>query len=136
MIAYFFVNSLLSTIQQGVQSCHCLQEINNNMISSDNAIAKMFSKWKFVDTNINIVSGGDNKSLIEIKSKICSINAPYPNGNFNESGDILNSMLTCVGVVIPAKVIIAEQDKIYYNGINTITRPVTLSNGKSHFFTE
>lgn len=110
MRAYFFGNLYLSSIQQGIQSAHC--------------VAEMFTKYQYVNENVDNISqkcahlynwANDHKTMILLNGGysenlqiICDLfndefNS-YPWASFHEGVDALNGALTCVGIILPERV--------------------------------
>jgi len=98
MRAYFFTNMYLSSIQHGIQSLHCLQEMNNKYTGNDSqstALAAWASEYK---TAI-VLNGGTSDQVSSILKLFQNSANTFAWGYFREPS--MENMLTCVGIIVP-----------------------------------
>ena len=104
MRAYFFGNMYLSSIQQGIQAQHCTAELfvkyNHPFRCESKANADLFDWAENHKTSI-LLNGGDSGALQEIVDLMNTNRNPYPWAPFRESTEALNSVRTCVGIILP-----------------------------------
>ena len=104
-------NYYLSSIQQGIQAFHCL----GDMISkypyipcglTTQAIAReTLHDWMQNHKTLICVNGGNNQALNEFYALLTRADAgSYPVAKFHEDEISIGGMLTCVGIVLPAKI--------------------------------
>lgn len=101
---YFFGNFYLSSIQQGIQACHVIQQMITNDSYSEfqnSMAAKMLHDWNKYDKTIILLNGGDCEMLEDVKTSLSILAPGFPRGYFVESTGALNGALTCVGVILP-----------------------------------
>lgn len=123
MRAYFWGNMYLSSIQQGIQAAHVIQEMNNkykeidlydyglstgenpseHMIRSANRY-KVLNEWGRNHKTIILLNGGYSCNLIDIHLQLNVPENPYPVAYFQEGANELNSAVTSVGIVLPEKI--------------------------------
>lgn len=99
---YTFCNYYLSSIQQGIQSAHCLAE----MFAADPWIAQnMLFEWAQNHKTIVVLNGGNSENIIATYAVLCRLcdELEYPYGVFKEDIASLNSAYTCTGVIVPEK---------------------------------
>ena len=120
MRLYTFCNFYLSSIQQGIQSAHCLHEMfikyddvtynpfNKALNWNDNELSskEVLHGWAANHKTMIVLNGGDSLSLSGILAKIqilaSACNLPYT--SFCEDERSLNNALTCVGIILPESV--------------------------------
>ena len=101
MRAYFFVNMYLSSIQNGLQSAHCISEMfvkYCNLVCNETSI---LLEWANNNKTIIILNGGYSENLQSIIQLLDTPSNLYPWATFNEGFDALNGALTCVGIILP-----------------------------------
>lgn len=107
---YFFGNFYLSSIQQGIQAAHVIQEMTKKyepLRYSTNAATEIFRDWCFEDKTMILLNGGMHQSLYEVYSRLLEMTnrgTDYPVALFNEERAALNETITCVGIVLPKSV--------------------------------
>lgn len=113
---YTFCNMYLSSIQQGIQSAHVVAELFNkypgNVVSEETMesfveLRKKYLRlrdWAQYHKTIIVLNGGNNQSLNELYQFFDSENNQYPFTCFYEDEQSLGSMMTCIGVILPAKI--------------------------------
>ena len=99
---YAFNHYKLCGIHAGIQTQHSTQEMNNvfHQWGGQDILQEWANKWK---TTI-ILNGGNSKSLEEIRTLIYEGEHIYPDGEFYESEDDMEGILTNVCIVVPEKV--------------------------------
>ena len=97
MRAYFLTNMYLSSIQNGIQALHCLQEMNNSY--PDN---HMLTDWATNHKTTFVQNGGTSQQMTNILKLFDHDNNPYPWSYFRESS--LDDTLTCVGIIVPVSI--------------------------------
>lgn len=95
MKAYFLTNSYLSSIQHGIQSLHCLQEINNHFAGN-----QILDEWATIHKTAIILNGGTSDTMKNILELFQHTSNPYPYGYFHEPS--MDNLLTCVGIIVPS----------------------------------
>ena len=106
MRLYTFCNYYLSSIQQGIQSAHCLAEMFVRYADLSPANDMLFN-WARNHKTIVILNGGNNEELrntFATLQRLCQVLDYYPLAIFNEDASSLNSAVTCVGVIVPEKI--------------------------------
>lgn len=117
MRAYLFTNMYLSSIQNGIQSAHCLAEMFVAYSRGDDIgytlpthprfkAMNMLFDWAINHKTMVVVNGGNSKNLHDIYlsfNHMCS-ELEYPYMMFSEDLDSLNRATTCVGVIVPEKI--------------------------------
>lgn len=107
MRAYFFGNMYFSSIQQGIQSAHCLAEMftkykmNGAESTFPTSQNEILHEWARHHKTMILLNGGfadELRSLIEMFS---SKENPLPWAYFNESKEAVDNALTCVGIILP-----------------------------------
>lgn len=109
MIAYFFGNMYLSSIQQGIQAQHCTAEMFLKYRDEESKRVPgspyhLLYEWAQNHKTTVLLNGGEAIDLYQVQGFLASKNNPYPWASFHESGDALNGALTCVGVILPGMV--------------------------------
>lgn len=129
---YSASNYYLSSIQVGIQAFHCLGEmiIKYPYIPcglTTQAIAReMLHEWMQNHKTLICVNGGNNQALNEFYALLTREDAgSYPVARFHEDEISMGGMLTCVGIVLPAK--IYDATPVYlYEGADAIYPDLTL----------
>lgn len=107
MRLYTFTNFYLSSIQQGIQSAHCLHELFLNYPAEPSTLAstKLFD-WANNHKTMIVLNGGDSQSLSELYGELVPLarSGNFPLAKFSEDERSLNNALTCVGIVLPEAV--------------------------------
>lgn len=106
MRLYTFSNFYLSSIQQGIQSAHCLHDMFLTYRDTDNKADGTLYEWAEHHKTMIVLNGGDSLSLQELYDELSVLAHKrfYPYGKFSEDTRSLNNALTCVGVVLPESV--------------------------------
>lgn len=120
MRAYFFCNMYLSSIQQGIQSAHCLAEMYNTYLPVTEHIGECcyyvdekniyLTKWAFEYKTIIVLNAGYSSKIRELVKFFGSFENPYPWAFFKEEKDALDEALTCAGIILPEKIYFAAAD--------------------------
>lgn len=114
---YSFCQVYLSSIQQGIQTGHAAVDIVRKYTASGNPFnanvtlekTVMVENWADCHKTFVTLNGGNHMSLNNILITVAQ--SPFPWVCFNEDQDSLNSMLTCVGVILPENVYDVRRDK-------------------------
>lgn len=104
MRAYFWCNYYLSSIQQGIQSAHCLAEM---MITTEPGHKQtQLHDWATNYKTLIVLNGGNSAQLAELFNDIQNFGVllNLPVAKFSEDEQSLNSALTCVGMIVPESV--------------------------------
>jgi len=105
MRAYFFCNFYLSSIQQGIQSAHCLHELFVKYpINHDEASALLW-EWATSHKTMIVLNGGNSADLnnMVVSLEKLANEAQIPFTSFSEDEQSLNRAITCVGMVLPER---------------------------------
>ena len=94
MRAYFLTNMYLSSIQNGIQSAHCLQEINNQYSNND-----ILKEWADKHKTMYVLNGGTSTQMYEIYKFFTHESNNLPWHYFHEPS--LDNALTCIGIIVP-----------------------------------
>jgi hypothetical protein len=110
---YCFVNYYLSAMQQGIQTGHCAVDVlrkytKGGLLGSQTPFHKrdMVESWADGYKTFITLNGGNNEGIKEA-TRIIS-DADFPWVAFNEDGDSLDGLQTCVGVVLPENIFKAQ----------------------------
>lgn len=103
MRLYTFCNYYLSSIQQGIQTAHVVHELFNKYDEYSPQSVSL-KEWSKNHKTIIVLNGGNSSMLREIYELLHSHRNPFPYVKFHEDEESLNSVLTCVGVVLPEKI--------------------------------
>lgn len=106
--AYFFGNFYLSSIQQGIQSAHCLAEMfvkypyEGNHLNDSIWPCEILYNWATNHKTMICLNGGESRNLQMIYDDICTFGdkLELPVAKFHED-ESLNKTLTCVGIIVP-----------------------------------
>lgn len=102
---YTFCNYYLSSIQQGIQSAHCMHEmfVHYHTYPAESKARLAMWDWAAHHKTMVVLNGGNSAELAEILNTViqCANEMLLPYDAFREDGDSLNGALTCVGVVVP-----------------------------------
>ena len=110
MRAYFWGNMYMSSIQQGIQSLHCLNEMYckyNSMrggMCETKANADLF-EWGREHKTVIILGGGESADLIAIWDQFDVKENKFPWAVWSESVSALNSAATCVGIIVSSELV-------------------------------
>lgn len=102
MRAFFFTNMYLSSIQNGIQSAHCLAEIYNTYITdegTDDALFKYVTDWAENHKTIIVLNGGTGDDLRKLQVFFEDNANTFPWSYFHEPS--LDNTKTCVGIILP-----------------------------------
>ena len=113
MRAYFWGNMYLSSIQQGIQSLHCISEMYIKYIPGHPEAEKRddLYKWGHECKTVVILNAGEMSVLEEVEKLISSNDNPYAWATWRESLESLNGALTNVGVILPERMYKAAREK-------------------------
>ena len=118
MRAYFWGNMYLSSIQQGIQSLHCLSEmyikyrVEKKGWSTDSC--DMLYEWGKNYKTVVILNAGEMSALEDVEDLIGSDENPYAWTSWSESPESLNGALTSVGIILPERMYKAAREKKKY----------------------
>lgn len=115
---YGFGNYYLSSLQQGLQAHHvCVEMFNaygrfrdlqaNGQIGDDHVLYKgwlMLDDWAQNHKTIVLLNGGNSADLAELRLFLMKGGSEYPYSAFREDEQSLNSAMTSVGIILPAKI--------------------------------
>lgn len=112
MRAYFFGNMYLSSIQQGIQAQHTTAELFVKYTLYGKSTADFIGErqrsslydWAKDHKTSILLNGGYADTLRALIARFDSTENPYPWTFFNEGEDALDGALTCVGIILPAKI--------------------------------
>lgn len=105
--AYFLTNMYLSSIQHGIQSAHCLQEINNCYPADP-----ILSDWALNHKTMYVLNGGTSEQMHEMIKFFRNPSNLLPWSTFKEPS--LDDALTCIGIIVPED-IYDRPDKGWYD---------------------
>lgn len=119
MRAYFFCNYYLSSIQQGIQSAHCVADmfVRYQMRSAQK---KRLYDWAENHKTMVVLNGGNSKDLDAIYTQLVGSaeQERYPYARFKEDKQSLNSATTCIGIVLPEKIYGFAQELREYENVD------------------
>lgn len=110
MRAYFFGNMYLSSIQQGIQSAHCLAEMfikyqyMDGLTDNESQKCTHLYNWANYHKTMILLNGGYSEALRTLAEFFDTRDNPYPWAKFHEGQDALDGALTCVGIILPERV--------------------------------
>lgn len=104
MRAYFFGNYYLSAIQQGIQSTHCIVEIQQKYRVTSCSCILQYEEWARKHKTVVLLNGGNQADLIDLYTFLQHSSNLFPFGFFKEDEQSLNSCVTCVGIILPARI--------------------------------
>jgi len=113
MRAYFFGNMYLSSIQQGIQAQHCTAELfckYSTMSTGDSIQNSMLYDWAKDHKTTILLNGGGTQDLYDIQGLLSLHYNPYPWAYFHEDEIALQSALTCIGLILPARIYEAAEE--------------------------
>ena len=109
MRAYFLTNMYLSSIQNGIQSLHCLHEMYNKYILAQQSTEfQTLDNWSRNHKTVIVLNGGmsgqdpAHNDLERIEFMFNNRDNIYPWASFREPS--IGNALTCVGIVLPETV--------------------------------
>jgi hypothetical protein len=119
---YFIGNMYLSSIQQGIQAAHVIQDMYTNLRFQSHGGAKTFIDWMNIDRTMILLNGGYQSSLEALYSDFRHLTKNgtiYPIGSFREEQEALNGCMTSVGIILPKRVYDYENagTRYYYESI-------------------
>lgn len=118
--AYIFTHVYLNTMQQGIQSLHCVAElfVVNNIVNNPDAYKKVMD-WGTNYKTVRILSarGGEDFDEALLEAKRMAMKYKLPWAEFLEPD--INSMVTAFGfIVTPEMAFEVETDQEACDGIN------------------
>lgn len=106
MKAFFWGNTYLSPIQQGIQSSHVIAEMAAQARSDEKtdtvqSVTRSDLFWKWVEEHKTIIlyRGGNQEQLLRMSDVMHRTR--YPTYTFREDKASLNDAVTCVGIILP-----------------------------------
>ena len=119
MRAYFWGNMYMSSIQQGIQSLHCLSEMYVKYLvdeaqNEDDPRQSCLLDWARDYKTVVILNAGEMSALGAVEFLMSAEDNPYPWASWRESPESLNGTLTNVGVILPERMYKAAQEKKKY----------------------
>lgn len=113
--AYYFGNMYLSSIQQGIQALHCTSEMYlKYRAGHPERRHDDLHAWGTHDKTVVLLNGGDCAGLQQVVNAVDNDDNPYAWAEWSEGGPDLNNALTCVGIILPARI---------YNSAKELRRP-------------
>lgn len=104
---YSLTNMYLSSLQNGIQTAHCVTEmaIQYGFGLSLLPEAEMFRDWAENHKTMILLNGGNQESLQEFVLFLSLVpENTFAWGTFNEDEQSLNNALTCIGIVLPERI--------------------------------
>ena len=114
---YAWGNMYLSSIQQGIQSLHCISEmyIKYNWLDTGNSPQRAdLMLWGEAHKTVVILNAGEMSALEEVEFLIGSDENSYAWVSWRESVESLNGALTSVGIILPERMYKAAREKKKY----------------------
>lgn len=115
MRLYTFCNMYLSSIQQGIQAAHLVADMFVTYKTErylDGPAEMVLYDWAANHKTMICLNGGNYHDLEALYFNLCelgkSLNLPVD--KFNEDAASLNGMLTCCGIVVPARIYDAARE--------------------------
>lgn len=106
--SYYFGNMYMSSIQQGIQALHATSEMYlkypRHLADEFEQQHKELIKWGMCDKTVVLLNGGDHSALITIADFMDAPGNPYAWASWNEGDPDLNGAMTCVSIVLPARI--------------------------------
>ncbi len=119
MRAYFFGNSTyMSSIQQGIQSTHCMAEMYQKYLPQVPATHKkaesvnqesvwqiaQMSEWATYHKTVILMNAGSHKNINDLHEFFKDKSNKFPFAAFAEGNDELNGATTCTGIILMPKI--------------------------------
>lgn len=104
MRAYFFCNYYLSSIQQGIQSAHCVADMFVKYSYQIGHQHIQLTDWATNHKTMVLLNGGNQKELLELYDFLNNPGNTLPFHIFKEDEQSVNGCATCVGIVLPPSV--------------------------------
>lgn len=102
---YAFSHFMLSPIQQGIQSAHCLADM---FLKYQSPTEQYFSmcEWARNHKTMIILNGGNSADLNELYLTLRTLSSEFilPFECFHEDEQSLNGAMTCVGAIVHPRV--------------------------------
>lgn len=114
MRAYFWGNMYLSSIQQGIQSLHCVSEMYCKYRLHPGILEEQLHDWGKSYKTVIVLNAGEMSALETVQVLIEDPENPYAWAVWRESRDSLNEALTSVGVILPERMYKAAREKKKY----------------------
>ena len=111
---YAWGNMYLSSIQQGIQSLHCISEMYTKYRLDPGILEEQLHDWGKSYKTVVILNAGEMSALEEVEFLIGSDENPYAWTSWRESVQSLNGALTSVGIILPERMYKAARDKKKY----------------------
>jgi len=101
---YGFGNYYLSSLQQGLQSAHCVGDLFAKHYKNKKKLKKVYD-WAQNHKTMVLLNGGNSKQLQDLFDELKSIKGmKLPFVKFHEDEQSLGGALTYVGMVVPEKI--------------------------------
>lgn len=103
MRLYSFVNFYLSSIQQGIQTAHCVSNLFAECEGSKTPAGRVLYDWAENHKTIITLNGGNNQSILEAHQVLVSYGAELnlPVTIFYEDDQSLGGIATSCAIVVP-----------------------------------
>ncbi len=113
MRLYCWGNMYMSSIQQGIQSLHCLSEMYVKYTPLIDAWDGGKSLWDWAQNHktVIVLNAGEMSALEKVEDLMSEVANPYPWALWRESKDAINGALTNVGVILPERMYKAASEK-------------------------
>ena len=105
MRAYSFTLQMLSTIQQGVQPAHCINDLHIKYAETSPERARLI-EWSTDHKTMICLNGGTYGNLLKINDQLKHISSELvlPYGYFCEDDESLCGLMTCCTIIVPSYV--------------------------------
>ena len=114
---YAWGNMYLSSIQQGIQSLHCISElylkVRAHREEEPQHVVDLYT-WGADYKTVVILNAGEMSALENVEDLMSRADNPYAWASWRESPESLNGALTNVGVILPERMYMAARDKKKY----------------------
>jgi hypothetical protein len=127
---YTYAHAWLSSIQKGIQSWHCSDEM---FIKYENDPKKMaqLNDWRLNYKTVMVMNGGNSDMVEGLHEFFDNMDNPYPFGKFHEDEESLRGIVTSVGICLPEKIYNAMAFIRKHNGALTY-QTVTMNDNTRH----
>ena len=118
MRAYFWGNIYMASIQQGIQSLHCISEMYIKYPEQEamggSAQSIMLREWGYSYKTVIILNAGEMSALEKVEELMASDENPYAWTSWRESKEAINGALTSVGIILPERIYIGAREMKKY----------------------
>lgn len=111
---YGFVNYYLSPIAHGIQTTHCVVEIQQKVyqeaeprpkkINFDCSKKEQYDDWARNHKTVMLLNGGNQESLKTLIQFFNQSDNPFAWSYFREDEQSLNNCITTVGIILPERI--------------------------------